>query len=222
MLILAQFGGNDAAPVPRLPDPPFFAHYLLESPWFFAAGLVVAGVVAMLVLKRRGQPIEGTRALAAGFILGAIVAGVGTAITTEREALRLRTRELVDLAAEAKTTDLRDLLTEQAHIGVFMSYFTGVRGREEVLGAVQLYLGDRYPLASHEVGPVQAVVDGPNIARTQVRVWVKLHKDQQAYGGAIGAWFRIEWTRDSAGQWKAGVISIMQVDGAGVNGDIGR
>jgi hypothetical protein len=219
MVILAQIGGKDAATVPRLPDPPLFAHYVLENPWPLTIGLALVGIVAMLVLKRRGMPAEGTRALGLAFLLAAIVAGLGAAITTQRETLRSRTRELVDLTAEAKTTDLRDLLTEQARVGAFMVHFGGVRGREEVLGAVRRYLGEQIPLESHEIGPVQATIDGPNIARTQVRVWVKPRKDEQKYGVATGAWFRIEWRRDGAGPWRASTISIMQIDGAGVNTD---
>lgn len=218
---LAQIGSSGAETVPRLGDPPALAHYILENPWPLAIGLAICGLVALVVLQRRGQPREGKLVCLVAIALAAIVAGLGLAITTQRETLRARTRELVDLTATVKTTELREMLTEQVRVGVFSS-FVGVRGREELLTEVRKKLDGEIRLESHEIGPVQAVVDGPNMARTQVRVWVKPQKDQQLYGIATGAWFRIDWTRSSDGPWKVVAITIMQVDGAGVNPELGR
>ena len=222
MLMLAQLGTPGGETVPQLPDPPALAYYIFENPWLLTIGLGICGLVAMLVLRRRGQWREGRTLFICAAVLAALVMGLGLGVTTQRETLRARTRELVDLAAAAKTTDLRALLTEQARIGVFSNHFLGVRGREEVLKEVQTNLGDTYPLESHEIGPVQAVIDGPNVARTQVRVWVKPQKDQQLYGVATGAWFRIDWKRVEHGPWKVVAITIMQIDGLGLNADMGR
>jgi hypothetical protein len=222
MVLLAQLSAADAGSVPRLPDTPIFARYVLENPWPLTVILVAAAIVTMLTLRRQGQDRAASWGLGIGLVLAVVVAGLGMTITTERETLRSRTRELVDLTADARTTELRDLLTERARVGAFMVYFGGVNGREEVLGAVRRYMGEQIPLESHKVGPVQVVVDGPNVARTQVRVWVKPRKDQQMYGVDVGAWFRVDWTRDGTGPWRATTISIMQIDGAGVNGDVGR
>lgn len=222
MFLLAQASGSGAETVPQLAGPPALSYYILENPWPLTIGLAICGVVAMLILQRRGQPRQARIACILALTLAAIVAGLGVAITTPREVLRARTRELVALTAQARVTELRELLTEKARVGAFGSYFPGVRGREEVLASVNKYLGQDYRLASHEIGPVQAVVDGPNMARTQVRVWVKLNKDQEMYGGSIGAWFRIDWMRDGDGPWHATSISIMQIDFLGPNKDFGQ
>ncbi len=222
MILLAQLGNAGGETVPRLPDPPALAYYIFENPWPLTIGLGVCGLVAMLVLRRHGQWREGKTIFACAAVLATLVVGLGYGVTTPRETLRARTRELIDLAAAVKATELRELLTEQARVGVFSSHFGGVRGREEVLKAVQTYLGDSHPLESHEIGPVQAVVDGPNVARTQVRVWVKPQKDQQLYGVATGAWFRLDWKREEQGPWRVVAITIMQIDGLGVNAEMGR
>lgn len=207
--------------MPRLADPPAFAYYIFENPWPLTILLGVFGLVALVVLQRRGQPREGKSIFAGAAVLATLVAATGFAVTTERETLRARTRELVDLTAAVRTTELRDLLTEQVRVGV-ISTFVGARGREEVLTEIRKKLGDEIRLESHEIGPVQAVIDGPNVARTQVRVWVKPQKDQQLYGVATGAWFRIDWTRNGDGPWKVVAITIMQVDGFGINPEMGR
>ncbi len=222
MTLLAQLSAADAGSVPRLPDPPLFAYYVLENPLPLTILVAVAAIVTMLTLRRQGQARPASRVLGIGLFLAATVAGLGLAITTERETLRARTRELVDVTAAAQTTELRQLLTENARVGAFMVHFGGVRGREAVLDTVRKYMGELMPLESHTTGPVQAVVDGANVARTQVCVWVMPSKVQQLYGVATGAWFRIDWTRQTTGPWRATTISIMQIDGWGVNGDVDR
>lgn len=222
MILLAQLSNSAGESVPRLPDPPAVAYYVFENPWPLTIGLSVCGLVAMLVLRHRGQWREGRTVFACAAALAALVVGLGYGVTTQRETLRARTRELVDLTAAVKTTDLREFLTEQARVGVFSTHVGGVRGREEVLKAVQTHLGDTFSLESHEIGPVQAVVDGPNVARTQVRVWAKPQKDKQLYDVATGAWFRMDWKRDDQGPWKVVAVTIMQMDGLGLNADMGR
>ena len=190
-----------------------------------ALALAVSGVVVMLVARRQGKAIVGTRLMLAGLALACVTLVLGYTVTTQREVLRARTRELVECTATARTSDLRDLLTEQTRIGAYNAAFAGVRGRDEVLDAVRAKIAEFGPLASHEIGPVQAIVDGTNIARTQVRVWVKPRKDLQYTGGAIGMWFRIEWRRageDGSDPWRASVITVMQIDLLGTNTEMGR
>jgi hypothetical protein len=223
-MILAQMGNpmSDAAGVPRLPDPPFLAYYLLENPWPPVTALAIGAAIAVVVLGRQGKQRQGTRAAAAALGLAGILLVLAYSVTTDREVLRRATRNLVDLTAAADTTGLRDQMTDQVRVGAFGGQIPGLHGRDDVLTAVRRYLGDQYPLESHQIGFVQAVMDGPNIARTQVRVWVNLKKDQQMYGAATGMWFRIEWRRDGNSPWRASVITIMQIDGFGINSEMGR
>lgn len=210
------------SPVARLPDPPAAAYYLLESPWGAIAGVLALGVLAMFVLRKSGKSRLG------GIVLGACAAVAGAVwltarlVTTEREVLRERTRELVSAAAHADTGSLRPMLTEQARLGAFLPVVPEMRGRESLLDAVRKYPGQEVPLASHRTGPVQAVLDGPSVARTQVRVWVE--PKEKVYGTDPGSWWRIDWRREPAqgeageyGPWRVTDVTIMQLDGLGMN-----
>ena len=224
MLFIAQIGGSgDASSVARLPDLPLLAHYLLENPWPVAIGGATVGVVVMLLARRHGRHAMGTRMLFVGFAVSCAALILGYLVTTEREVLRQRTRELADCVATARTIDLRELLTEQARVASFSPVYAGTRGRDQVLQAVQSKIAEFGPLESHEIGPVQAIVDGATVARTQARVWVRPRKDLQFIGAPTGIWLRIDWRREAATDpWRAGAITLMQIDGLGINSELAR
>jgi hypothetical protein len=226
MPLLAQSNPiADAANVPQLPDPPLLAHYLLENPWPLAIAAVFAGIVGFVVLNRAGKLRQGGRALLAAVLLAVGVIILAALVTTEREALQERTKAMVDLTASASTTELRDYLTERARVSAF-GPVPMPQGKQAVLDAVQENLGSRFPVKEHSLGAVQAVIDGPNTARTQVRVWIKF-KDEGLYAGSIGSWWRMAWTREltaggEPGPWRVSSITVMQVDGLGVNTEAER
>jgi hypothetical protein len=229
MMILAQIGGNGSASgaVPMLPSPPLLAHYFLENPWPVVAGLVVGSLVAAYVLNRRGRLKEALRMLAVGIVLAVSVWILASSVMTEREVLQARTRLLVDLTADVRTGDLADMLTESISVDG-PKEIASPRGREQVLQAVRQSLTSLISIKEHTTGPVTAIVDGPNVARTQVRVWVKLKGEAAFYEGPLGAWFRIGWTRaqgtgdEPDGQWHVTSISVLQIDGVGVTAKPGE
>ena len=224
MLFLAQIGGSgEAVSVPRLPDPPALAHYFLENPWPVAIAAAVTGVVVSILARRQAKAAAGTRVMFAGIALACAVLLLGYIVTTEREVLRQRTRELADSAAAGRTVNLQEFLTEQARIAPFSPVYAGARGRDDILRDVRAQFERFGPLETYKLGPVQAIVDGPNVARTQVRVWAKPRKNAQILGMASGFWVRIDWRRErEAGPWIAGAITIMQFDGLGLNSEMGR
>lgn len=206
----------DAADVPRLSDPPVLTTYLLESPWPVVAGLIAAGLAALWWMNRAGKVRRGVRVLLAALALAAGVAILASVVTTERETLRGRTAELVKATATADTNGLRDMLTDRVRVMAF-GPVPMPDGKQAVLDAVRSYLVDQYPLKEHTIGAVQAIVDGPNTARTQVRAWVKF-KDGDLYNSAIGSWWRLTWTRSADGPWRVSGIEVMQIDMVGAKG----
>jgi len=202
--------------VPTLPAAPVLPHYLLEDPWPVVVGLLLAGLIAAIVLHRRDRLKSGLRILGLAVVLAAGVYALASLVTTEREVLAARTRDAATFTAAAKVSDLRDLLTERASVHAF-NPIPVPHGREELLDTVRSTLGHSIIVKELTIGPVRAVVDGPNVARTQVRVWAKLDGEQAFYNAPIGAWFRLDWTREALGPWRITGINVMQIDGVGVN-----
>lgn len=206
-LTLAQ---DDAAAVSTLPPPPLLDRLLFEQPLPTAGGLLLAGVVAFLVINRTG---EGRRALIAGGIAVLLAGGVllvGVLVTTTRERLQARTVELIDAAATADIPRLEPLLSPDVRLGLWERDLAAGRGR--VLDSVKDYVGTRYKVKEHSVAWTSATVDGPNVARSMVRVRVRT--EATMYDFPTGSTWRIDW-RLEGGEWRASGIRCLQIDGVG-------
>jgi len=214
-----------AAPaVSNLPVAPLLERWWLESPWMLMGALGLLGVVGFLALSRRGRSREAAGAVILGLVLAAMVFSVAAMLTTPREGLQRLTRETIAAAAAADTGRLAEVLDAQARVMVLSGAPAVGGGREAILDAVREYPGSRYPIREHSMSAVQAVVDGPNTARTQVRVWVRLNKEQAFYDVPIGSWWRLSWRRDPLGgagawgPWRITSIEMLQLDGFGAGG----
>lgn len=201
------------SPVPRLPDPPALTHYLLESPWFAVVGLALGGAIALVVLNRQGRASLGAGIMLVGFALAVLLAVVAYLVETQRERLIRQTRELVTRTAAADTAALRPMLSERVNVVSALPLTLPV-DKETLLDRVRQELGEAHPIAEHSTGGEQASIDGVNTARTQLRVWVQLHRDQAITGAPIGSWWRIDW-RKEGDEWRVATITLMQLDGVG-------
>lgn len=203
------------APVARLPDPPALAHYLFESPWIPIAILVVAGVVGFVVLNRQGKARQGVFALLGGVVMAAMLALTAFLMETPRELLIRQTRDLVARTAAADTAGIRPLLSDRVTMVCALPVPLSLPDtKQALLDAVQLQLGTNFPVREHSIGGEQASIDGPNTARTQMRVWVTLEREQAMYGGPIGSWWKIDW-RKEGDEWRVATITLLQLDGLG-------
>lgn len=188
-----------AQSIPSLPAPPALGHYLFENPWpaviALAFGALAAGaVVNRRAGARRAWPVAG------GLLLLALAAGVtARLVTTTREALIRRSQALVDAAARADTAALSGMLADDAELRA--AFLTSPWARGRLLDGVRQYLGQRYPIQSHREDSASAAIDGPNAARTQLRVVVRA-RDATMYDVPVASWWRLEWRRDADGQWR--------------------
>ena len=203
------------SPVPRLPDPPAITHYLLESPWFAVVGLALAGAIALIVMNRRGRAGQGATIMLAAFALAALVAIVASLVEPQREALIRQTRELVARTAAVDTAALGPMLSDR--VSITSTPTLGITlpvDKASLLESVRRYLGDTFRIVNHSTGGEQASIEGSNTARTQLRVWVELDRDQAMIGAPIGSWWRIDWRREGD-QWRVSGLTLMQLDGVG-------
>ncbi len=139
---------------PRMePQPPaLWSHMLFESPWLLAMGLVGVGVVLRLVGQQRGQ----RRVVTASWVaLAAAVAVIGLAkvVTTDRERLLQRTRELVAATAPLDGGRVAGFLAADAVL-VGPDGDTWVSVGE--LGGEIDAAGRNYPIASQAIRHLEA------------------------------------------------------------------
>ncbi|MEM7622009.1 MAG: hypothetical protein AAF235_02260 [Planctomycetota bacterium] len=210
---LAQLEDWVAPEITPLPEPPLFERLLFESPLLLAIAAVVIGLVAMFALVSRGKRKAALVVLACGLASGGGSFVLGGAVETERERLDARTRELVAVTVASEIDRLGEMLTEDARVDV-----PQVSRAEIPLGTL---LGEGYLAAQlaraagvrdHGIREVQAHADGPNVARTQVSLWV-----QPGDGGRTGSWWLMDWQRGGDGVWRARRITCLWLQGFGAS-----
>lgn len=195
---------------PALPRPPLVEHLLLEQPWAAALALGLGGLLAAWILNQRARARAGLALGAAMLLAGATIAVIGALVTTTREALIARTRELIALTARADTRALDGLLAGDVTFRLFTTDRRYIR--EELLGLVRRYPGELYPVESYREEQAAASLDGPNAARTQVRV-VTRSAAATLYDLPVGSWWRIAWRREPDGAWRVTQIECLRIDG---------
>jgi hypothetical protein len=192
---------------PRLPDlprPPIL-QLLLEQPHYIAAGLLFGGVVAWAFLRRRGLGARGLAAVgvAAGAALGIELLAAG--ITTPRERILARTRDLVRAVAGADAGATGLILADDARLRVDISRLQGALSdgmdREEILGLVRTAMRSEFRVREHRIVEARAAIDGPNVGRTLVRVRVVPESGTSAHY----SWWQLDW-RLEGGAWRAFVV----------------
>ena len=189
---------------------------LLERPWSLITLVCGAAVIGAVVALRPGR-LRAAWAIAG---IGALViAGLwilAWAVTSTPELLRRRTVQLVDAVARADVGAVDAMLAPGCEVrspsaGV-ASVLTLARGidRAMILDRVGDELAGEFRVQSHLTGRVDAVVDGPRVARTQVRVRVRF---ERATVFQPSCW-RLHWERGEDGVWRAGLIEPLAIAGA--------
>ncbi|MEZ6242583.1 MAG: hypothetical protein R3B57_06015 [Phycisphaerales bacterium] len=192
-----------------LPAPPAQGRYLFESPLVVLLALVIAALVALLIFNAQAKLKLGAIVAGAIALLAVGVWALATAVVTPRERLIARAKEVIDATAAADVTRLRPMLAEQSRVRVGGG--TIASNRESILTRVADFQGEYHvTIESHRVAEAQAAIDGPQSARTQLRV------KHSGPGLPSASWWLIEWRRESEDSpWVAEVIEPLWISGYG-------
>lgn len=201
--------GTGAEVLPRpvpLPGAPLLDHLFFESPWLVAGPLGVLAVVAVFVFNGRAELRRGML-VGAALLATAIAAWLTAAlVTTARESVRAGTRELIDAVATADVSRLDEMLSDDIEIR-YPGFDSPTReGLLRVIGRV-MGSGGMYALASWRVAEVQATLDGPALARSQVLV----RATHAASRVPASAWVRLKWERGADGRWRCFAVEPIDV-----------
>lgn len=201
------------ARVAPLPSPPLVDRLFLESPLPVVAALVLGAVTAFAVLNRRGMPgrgvaIAGVLALAAGAVMV-----LAMLVQTPREQLTAATRDLVDAVATVDTPALERLLADdfrfhnRLSIAALAVPAAGL-DKPSLIALVEQEMDGPFAVKEHGVLQTQAVMDGPAVGRTQVRVRVV----PESLGYPNASWWRIDWRRGPQG-WRVIGVEPLAIEG---------
>lgn len=190
-----------APAVEALPAAPALERFLFEQPWPLIALLALVAIIALLAFRARGQIRRGLAVAAVPLVLAGGVYLLASRVVTDREAILLQTRELIDSTARADTAALARILSDSATLrseGAIRRVLPPVRDTGEILKQVDRYLAGQFVISHVSLPDRQAALDGPNTGRSQVRVAV----ESDTFSRTHYSWWRLHWERDTDGTWR--------------------
>lgn len=207
---LAQIGKFINPDVPALPDPPLLQRIILEQPTLPAIAALLIGIVALFALRNAGRTKAGPIALCAGILLCIGLITAGRLVRTDRETLLLAQDSLVTAVAGADLETLENGLDPSARIrGLNVPGIRPGQDRDGIISLVRSTTGGAYTINNFRIIKRQAIIDGPNSARTQIYVRV----EPTLTGTPTFAWFRILWRLDPDDSWRAVEIEPLFISG---------
>lgn len=211
-LVLGQLGGPQFVP-PELPAPPILEKWFLESPWLPALALAAVAALLFFILRSRNQPRQAAMGAGVPLLIAAAMIVLSLLVTTEREELAARTKELISATAAADLDRLAPMLAED--VGLSLLGTARNETKSGILGLVQRYPGSMFPVEEHSVHEITAHVDRAGGGRTICRARVVVQ------GVPNGSWWRVGWRKNAAGQWTAVHIEALHI-GYVSSGDLPR
>jgi hypothetical protein len=198
-----------------LPGPSYFDRWILESP----GGWVVGGifvVVALIIAGRRAA--WGIRAVIVAGIIAALGAGVialSAIITTDREIIDTRTRQITAAVVNADRQEMERLLGANLQVTYFGAP-QGLNKSETIERVTTLHTTGILREVKASVAEVQASADNQRFGRSQVKV--------SASGDITGgyptvSWWKLEWEKVD-GEWK--VIAVEPISIPGMSNPSGK
>ncbi|MEZ6234808.1 MAG: hypothetical protein R3B68_11515 [Phycisphaerales bacterium] len=190
-----------------LPAAPLLDRLLFEQPLLLSVPLGAGALVALFVFNARAQLKRGLLVALALAALAGLVWLASTLVETKRDAVRSNTRDLVNAIGRADTQRAGELLSDDPEIryGVFR-----VPSRAALLVAIREAMGPggRYELQSWRIAELQATIDGPSLARTQVLV----RATEKSTGAPGSLWAVMQWEQDEQGRWRCFVVEPLNLN----------
>lgn len=174
------------APAP-LPDPPWLAHHLFESPLLLIAVLVAAAFVWLAAMNSVNKPRRAKGGMVLLLALGAAVWGCAALVKTDRERALEVTEQLVRDVADGNTRGVDEALASGA--AVYSDEYPQGQAKPVILDKVEQFFGPRglYPIREHAILESQAYSDSSVLAQVQIKVRAT-PKD----GFPIISWWRMD------------------------------
>ncbi len=192
---------------PAFPPPPLVDRLIFESPYPLAAGFMIVALVVFLAARERLNTKHLLLAMALPALLAFGVVLTGTLVVTDREAIAVKARELVDAVASANPEQTNLLLAEDASLYAFFTSAKGI-AKPDILSMVQSEMSTRYRLHDHRVREVRVNMEGPRVARSHVLVMV----DPEQTRMQTWSWWRLDWVRED-GKWLVRGIEPLSIQG---------
>ncbi len=194
------------ATIPRLPEAPLVERLLFESPWPLAGMAVVIGVIAAVMLNRRGRGAAALGAGVGGLALAAALVVMAGAVVTDREEIGRRSSAFVEAVAAGDAMAAEELLLEDVSLRVGEEAPAG-NWRAAILGAVQTAHRE-YGIEAASMGNVQTSATEGGFGRSVFRVTARA-----SAGFPSVSWWKLDWRRDHDEKWRIEVMRCLEING---------
>lgn len=196
-------------PPPPLPPAPLADRLLLESPVPAILAALAIGFIAMWMLWRGGRRRWGLAAAGLGVAAAAACFMLARMVETPREALKARTRALVEAVVETDRAAMDDVLDRSVRVTLSGAGLRlGDLDKAAVMDRAKQDMTGRYAVERWSLPTLQAAADGPEVGRTLLRITVT----PEATRFPTSSWWAIDWEL-IGGRWRAVEIELLQVDG---------
>jgi hypothetical protein len=209
LFTLARTPSGIEPTIPRLPDPPMLERVALEDPWLTIGGLAAVGLVVCVMLLRqaRGRPAAVVAAVVSAAVGG--LAASASLVTTQREHLIDLSRSFIDAVATGQADPAVRLLSPDVDALILGR---SVETSPERIGRfVSREMNGTWKLREYSLSRLAASIDGPNVARTQMRA--RAVPEVTAFPN--GSWWILHWRKDPGQDWRISRIEAQQIDGVG-------
>lgn len=201
---LGQTNPIEPKPPAPLPDPPWLAHHLLESPLLVVAILVAAALVCYAAFNSANKARRAKQGLVLLLVLAGAAWGCAALVKTDRERVLEVTAQLVKDVAEGNTRAVDGELVPAA--AAYSDLFPQGQAKAVILDKVGKFFGPngQFPIQEHAILESQAHVASATLAQVQIKVRVT-PKD---YAFPVISWWRIDLTPGGSG-WQVSGIRLL-------------